>query len=92
MVCIKRAFIPQVIKRSNPNKVLWWSKQVKAVVTEKQKAFKRYKVTDILADYNFYKICRNKAKDVIRQARLNYESKLIANIDKTTLFLQLYKE
>ena len=74
-------FIQQVIKRSNPNKVPWWSKQVKAVlvVTEKQKAFKRYKVTGTLAD-NFNKICRNKAKYVIHQARLNYESKLIANI------------
>ena len=31
-------------------------------------------------DYDHYKVCRNKAKDMMRQARLNYESQLIANI------------
>ena len=73
-------FIPQVMKRANSNKVPWWSKQVIAAVNEKHRAFKRYKATNLLIDYNFYKICRNKAKDVIRQARLNYERELIINI------------
>ena len=73
-------FIPQVLKRSNPNKVPWWLDQVKAAVIETQKAFKRFKTTGLPADYNFYKVCRNKAKDVILQARLRYESHIITNM------------
>ena len=63
-------FIPRVIKRANSNKVPQWSKQVKGAITEKQRAFKKFKDTSSLVDYNLYKVCRNKAKDVIRQARL----------------------
>ena len=31
-------------------------------------------------DYDYGKACKNKAKDAMRQARMNHESQLIANI------------
>ena len=68
------------MKRTKPNEVPWWSKQVKAAVKVKQNAFKKYKATNLPEDYDHYKVCRNKAKDVMHQARLNYESQLIAKI------------
>ena len=50
---------------------------MKAAGNRKQKAFQRYKATASQADYKF---CRNKAKGIIRRARLNYESQLIPNM------------
>ena len=73
-------FIPRVMRRARSNKLPWWSKQVEAAVIDKQRAFKRFKNTNSTADYDNYKVYRNKAKNAMRQARLNYESCLIANI------------
>ena len=67
--------IPQI----KENEVPWWSKQVKTAVRIKQSAFKKFKTTNLSVDYDSYKVCRNKAKDVMHQARLNYNSQLIAD-------------
>ena len=62
-------------QKPSMNKVPWWSKQVKAAINRKQKAFQRHKATASQADCAFYKFVGIK----LHCARSNYESQLIAN-------------
>ena len=74
-------FIPPIKKKA---KVPWLSKQVKIAVRTKQNAFRKFKTTNLSVtyiQYDHYKVSRNKAKDMMCQARLNYESQLIADIE-----------
>jgi len=47
--------------QSKTKEVPWWLKQVKAAIKAKQSAFKKYKATNLIEDYDHYKVCRNKA-------------------------------
>ena len=55
-------FIPRIMKRAHSNKLPWWSKQVEAAVIDKQRAFKRFKNTNSIVDYDNYKAYRNKLR------------------------------
>jgi len=62
-------FIPQIKKKAKPKEVPWWSKQVKTAVRKNQSAFKKLKPQTFLSiTIAIYKVCRNQAKDVMRQA------------------------
>jgi len=84
-------FIPQIKKKAKHNEVPWWSKQVEAAVKIKQSAFKSIKqqiflwITIIIRS-----VCRNKAKDVMNQARLDYESQLIVKTKPCHLYSYIY--
>ena len=75
IISLQEDYIP-VTKSVDSNKPKWFDKEVREVLKQKKGAWKQYLACKTMANFNKYKLCRNKFKTVSREARRLFEQKI----------------
>ena len=83
-------FVPRLCNKKSNNKPPWLKKSIHKQIKKKQAAFKQYLRTKSENDYHSYQIQRNKAKQVIRKAKMEHESSIISDLKSNPKWLHKY--
>ena len=83
-------FFPHQRNNKSNNKPPRFKKSIHKQIKKKQAAFKQYLRTKSENDYHSYQIQRNKAKQVIRKAKMEHESSIISDLKSNPKRLHKY--
>ncbi|XP_072107366.1 uncharacterized protein [Mobula birostris] len=82
---VQDRYIPKKKKFSSGKRMQpWLTREVKAKVKAKERAYKEAKISGKTEDWEVFKTLRKKTKKVIKREKINYERKLANNIKEDT--------